>query len=112
MVSHKDGSIIVYDKEREDSTFAPRNPAKAHDVVDPSNVAPRTSEDAVSTESTEWDPRGEMLVTPGPSGLVPPGGSKEKILKNPVSHWRVSRKAIYGGSSCFIFFLASRLTKF
>lgn len=105
MVSHKDGSIIVYDKEREDSTFAPRNPAaasKTHDVDNPSNLAPRTSEDAFSTESTEWDSRGEMLVTPGPSGLALPGGSKEKILKNPVSHWRVSRKAIYGRSPYII----------
>jgi catabolite repression protein CreC len=82
IVSHLDGTVIVYDKEREDGIFVPQDP---------------------ETNGNQWDPRYNIFVTMPPwhhaSGYVPPASGKpdkEKAIKNPVSHWRVSRKAIVG----------------
>ncbi|KAF9019384.1 WD40 repeat-like protein [Hymenopellis radicata] len=73
LVSHADGTIIVYDKERDDGTFKAEDPSS----------------------SKEWDPVDNIFVTMPPwhpvSGLKT---EKEKAVKNPVSHWRVSRKSI------------------
>lgn len=126
MVSHADGTIIVYDREREDSNFVPKDPGvnpvsstspvanapngNAPDTVGPSPSASASSSHAgrsgsslasqpQSVEVYEWNPVNEILVTPGPSGPVQTGGvplSKEKVLRNPISHWRISRKSING----------------
>ncbi|KAF8319334.1 WD40 repeat-like protein [Clavulina sp. PMI_390] len=126
IVAHADGTIIVYDREREDCTFVPRDPGvnpislassipnapngMIPNLADPSHnpnlgstAAPGGAGAALgsngtpsspthSSETFEWHPLEEMLVTPGPSGLVSTG--KEKTLKNPISHWRLSRKPI------------------
>ncbi|KAJ6618811.1 WD40-repeat-containing domain protein [Mycena sp. CBHHK59/15] len=83
LVAHADGTIIVYDKERDDGTFTPQDP----------NVAPTDS-------PKEWDPIDSIFVTMPPwhpvssgAGLTAPG-KVEKVAKNPVSHWRVSRRAV------------------
>lgn len=128
MVSHADGTIIVYDREREDSNFASRepgvNPASSPSSVPTggtsSTVDPSLSVNAPSNagrsgsslgsqlqsgDGYEWNPLDEILVTPGPSGPIQGGGipvSKEKVLRNPVSHWRISRKGINGEHTiCF-----------
>jgi len=119
MVSHADGTVIVYDREREDSNFVPKdpgvNPASSStapntangtttSVVDPtsSNAGwPGSSlgSQSQSGDAYEWNPIDEILVSPGPSAPIQNGGvpiSKEKVLRNPVSHWRISRKGING----------------
>lgn len=85
MVSHADGTIIVYDKDREDPTGPV---AKGSDL---------DSEASAEAMLNEWEPLEKMLVTPGMPGMNGSGGDKGpkgKTLNNPVSHWRVSRKAI------------------
>lgn len=74
LVSHADGTIIVYDRERDDGTFKP-------------------SEEAAK----EWDPVDNIFVSMPPWHPVSGAAlktEKEKAVKNPVSHWRVSRKSI------------------
>ncbi|KAL9715338.1 hypothetical protein Ac2012v2_002001 [Leucoagaricus gongylophorus] len=88
LVSHADGTIVLYDKERDDGVFTPQHP---DGPFDPSL-------------SPLWDPTHTMFVTmppwhPIPSTTtsgppVPSKSDKDKVVKNPVSHWRVSRKAI------------------
>jgi catabolite repression protein CreC len=119
LVSHADGTIIVYDKEREDSSFIPRNPgpdpgdAPAPVVSGPpvttteAVVNGNTTQNGLASshgskpgEFSEWLPFDGILVTPGPSGFIGGGltigaAGKDKVLKNPVSHWRISRKSIY-----------------
>ncbi|KAH7909930.1 WD40 repeat-like protein [Hygrophoropsis aurantiaca] len=103
LVSHADGTIIVYDKEREDGTFTPQIPSTT--ALNPPSLcatdpAPIVS---VSTSSVvEWDPLINLFVTappwhPAPSnGAVSAAGKsdKDRAAKNPLSHWRVSRRAV------------------
>lgn len=93
----------MYDKEREDGTFTPQ---------DPSSVAPTSGLMSPSdntymqggTPPGEWNPLDNILVTMPPWHPVTVGsmnngggkGEKDKVAKNPVSHWRVSRKCIIG----------------
>ncbi|VDC06671.1 unnamed protein product [Peniophora sp. CBMAI 1063] len=84
LASHADGTIIVYDKDRDDGAFTPG--------------APRADGDAEG----EWNPLDSMFVTMPPwhpVGAAASGGEgkKEKADKaprNPVSHWKVSKRAI------------------
>ncbi|KAJ7112454.1 catabolite repression protein creC [Mycena crocata] len=81
LVAHADGTIIVYDKEREDGSFTPR----------------ATTESASESGGPkEWDPIDSIFVTMPPwhpvSGAGP--GKIDKMAKNPVSHWRVARRAV------------------
>lgn len=95
IVSHADGTIIVYDKEREDGAFTPQDP-------DAPNADASSGSDDGSSQK-EWDPMDNIFVTlppwhPVTSGVTPPTGKgdKEKAAKNPVSHWRVSRRSVVG----------------
>ncbi|KAJ7172138.1 catabolite repression protein creC [Mycena filopes] len=80
LVAHADGTIIVYDKERDDGNFTPQDPA------------------GDSPSSKPWDPIDSIFVTMPPWHPVSSGGlsipSKDKVAKNPVSHWRVSKRAV------------------
>ncbi len=111
MVSHADGSIIVYDKEREDSNFTPRDPNVVLSHAEPTYDHDTDSSNHrsgycthvknIADSSLLYD----MVVTPGPSGNLSGGSvlgvsTKDKALKNPISHWRVSRKAIHGAPRC------------
>ncbi|KAJ7723958.1 catabolite repression protein creC [Mycena maculata] len=85
LVAHADGTIIVYDKEREDGSFTPQDPVRASD--------------SPSESPKEWDPIDSIFVTMPPwhpvSGAgMGAQGKVEKVAKNPVSHWRVSRRAV------------------
>lgn len=76
LVSHADGTIVVYDRDREDGVFSPQE----------------TPED--------WDPTDSIFVTmppwawhPSPGGDIPaPIPDGDKSIKNPVSRWRVAPK--------------------
>ncbi|KAJ6502129.1 catabolite repression protein creC [Mycena sanguinolenta] len=76
LVAHADGTIIVYDKEREDGNFTPHDPAGG-------------------SASKPWDPIDSIFVTMPPWHPVSSGAAAAaKVAKNPVSHWRVSRRAV------------------
>lgn len=88
-MSHADGTIIVYDKDREDGTFTPQDP----------DTSPAYSDSDSENSGAGWNPRESMFVSMPPwhpasgPGIKP---EKDKAVKNPVSHWRVSRRAISG----------------
>ncbi|PIL24314.1 hypothetical protein GSI_14067 [Ganoderma sinense ZZ0214-1] len=96
LVSHADGTIIVYDKEREDGAFTPQEPGTS-----PPSVSPLDGSSSSDSQG-EWNPLDSIFVTMPPwhpvtmGGPVPIGAKpeKEKTAKNPVSHWRVSRRSI------------------
>lgn len=101
LVSHADGTMIVYDKEREDGVFTPQDPKSS--VVSPiaESLSPQNSPEESSTK--EWNPLDNMFVTVPPWHPVTGGGTsnggksdKEKTARNPVSHWRVSRRSVVG----------------
>ncbi|TFK30213.1 WD40 repeat-like protein [Coprinopsis marcescibilis] len=93
LVSHADGTVVIYDKEREDGAFAPHDPFAPPPEINGSN-----SEDGGSQK--EWDPRDNIFVSmppwhPGSSGGTLNGqNSKDKTAKNPVSHWRVCSRSV------------------
>ncbi|TFK76252.1 catabolite repression protein creC [Pluteus cervinus] len=95
LASHVDGTIIVYDNQREDGAFTPQQPTGSS--LDPTGTTP--SEDS---SNKEWDPFDNIFVTMPPwhpvssaSNIGGAGrGEKEKAVKNPVSHWRLSKKSV------------------
>lgn len=97
LVSHADGTIVVYDKEREDGAFVPNEPGTS---------SGSTEAGSRSSVGGEWDPLDSIFVTMPPWHPVIAGGimstvgrqDKDKTAKNPVSHWKVSRKSIVGES--------------
>ncbi|KDR73535.1 hypothetical protein GALMADRAFT_227983 [Galerina marginata CBS 339.88] len=97
LVSHADGTIIVYDIEREDGTFTPQDPNSSQ-VDANSYLSP--GDDGTSQE---WDPLDAIFVTMPPwhpvtsaAGALNASGKpdKEKAAKNPVSHWRLSKHGV------------------
>ncbi|KAH8116994.1 WD40 repeat-like protein [Phellopilus nigrolimitatus] len=103
VVSHADGTIIVYDKEREDGAFTAQKPFKRSTAPpvsqSESSSSSFPSDDASSRE--EWDPLESIFVTPPKWHPVATHSNhsrgrsdKDKTAKNPVSHWRVSRRGV------------------
>ncbi|KAH9952078.1 WD40 repeat-like protein [Amylocystis lapponica] len=96
LVSHADGTLVVYDKEREDGAFSPQEPWVP--VSAPSSL----DESSSNSSHSEWNPLDSIFVTMPPWHPVTAGAAfqaggkaeKEKTAKNPVSHWRVSRRNI------------------
>ncbi len=65
---------------------------------------------AVDSLSQKWDPLDSIFVTMPPwhpaaavttASNVPTKPGKADVAKNPVSHWRLSRRGIAGGGSTF-----------
>lgn len=85
LVAHADGTIIIYDKERDDGSITPRNHAQAS--TDANGDAPKL-----------WNPLNEIFVTMPPwhptAGIGSGKNDKDRAVKNPVSHWRVSNKSV------------------
>ncbi|KAF8511148.1 WD40-repeat-containing domain protein [Hysterangium stoloniferum] len=75
IVSYTDGSIVIYDKEREDGTFTPQSPRSTENLGD--YGAPG-----------EWNPNEEMFVS------MPPWHPADKTGKNPISHWKLSTMSV------------------
>lgn len=102
IVAHADGTIIVWDKERDDGTFTPSDP----DVLPPPGPDGIPVDDVIRDAGGEWNPLQSIFVSMPPwhpanlaaAALTGAGGKseKEKTAKNPVSHWRVARRAIVG----------------
>ena len=92
----------MYDKEREDGVFTPRDP----DLGGPALVdimSPQSP--STPPPSGPWNPLDTIFVTQPPwhpasiaSALSNGKADKEKdrVPKNPVSHWRVSKKRVVG----------------
>lgn len=99
LVSHADGTIIVYDKERDDGVFSVTVPTtRALTPCFPqSNPHPSLNQ---SQPAGEWDPLTTIYVTVPPwhpEANVSGGARADKgAAKNPVSHWRLSRRAVVG----------------
>lgn len=104
LVSHADGTIVVYDKERDDGMFSPSIPSASAlttlNVPGPSALGVPAQIQAPSQPQggTDWDPTSTMHVTTPPWHPESSVAAKERtdkgIAKNPVSHWRVSRRSI------------------
>jgi len=97
LASYADGTMVVYDRDREDGPFTPREPhgPSAMPSPLPSPAGPRSNGSLGGSnghllQEARWDPLYDMFVT---SNQVT---GNEKSLKNPVSHWRVSKKRISG----------------
>jgi len=102
-VSHADGTIVVYDKEREDGAFTPQAPTASFaspprpPTNDPAPLSPEGSSSA-----GEWNPLDSIFVTIPPwhpvnAAGVQSGsgrGDRDKATKNPVSHWKVSKRGV------------------
>ncbi|KAF9446325.1 WD40 repeat-like protein [Macrolepiota fuliginosa MF-IS2] len=103
LVSHADGTIVVYDKERDDGTFSPQEPTNGPPSLDITGTP--ISEEAAAPIQRDWDPTDNIFVTMPPwhpvttgagAGINVAGKSDKdsKVVKNPVSHWRISRKGV------------------
>lgn len=97
LVSHADGTILLYDKEREDGVFSPRDPTST--VPTDVNGIPQTPQ----VPPEPWNPLDSIFVTFPPWHPATIASSmsngktdkdKDRIPKNPVSHWRVSKKKV------------------
>jgi len=97
----------VYDKEREDGTFTPQDPNVPSSEAN--NLFP-------SLNDGEWDPMDNIFVTMPPwhpaasgAGALPSAGKsdKERTVKNPVSHWRLSKRSVVGESLYYSNYLSS-----
>ena len=91
LVSHADGTIMLYDKEKEDGNaqFTPSDP-------DALTAAPTNDREETPTA---WDPAEDILVSRPPwhPTLITTAPDPRKVaVKNPLSHWRVSRRAVHG----------------
>ena len=110
LVSHADGTIIVYEKDREDGPFTPRppptgvSPPLSHPqphVPNPLSLSTGSSGGGGAPSQGEhfeapWDPMDDMFVTPNHAGGAVGLNEKAPPKKNPVSHWRVSKKSTIG----------------
>lgn len=101
LASYADGTMVVYDRDREDGAFTPREPhgpeVLPSPLPSPSNGGQKPNghgalglQEPTQPVQTDWDPLHDIFVTPNPLGV----GGSEKALRNPVSHWRVSKKKI------------------
>lgn len=116
LASYANGSIIIFDKEREDGIFTPRDPNTAW----PTSVVPAKAEESMASmtnsstfaptlstpdsKTGEWDPTEEMFVSMPPWHPSSPAaalgregaGKNDKAGKNPISHWKLSRRSVVG----------------
>jgi len=103
-VSHGDGTIILYDKDREDGVFSPQAPTASlasppRPVV---NGQALPSPEGAPPTAGEWDPLDSIFVTIPPWHPVNAAGSqaaggkgdRDKATKNLVSHWKVSKRSV------------------
>lgn len=105
LTSHADGSVVVWDKDREDwSGFTPSRVADRGSAGGKENDWSGTAGGSSGGGSV----MGEKHAPVGgqqPAGMnnitvsKPPGADKRgQSLRNPVSHWKVSKKSIAGRS--------------
>lgn len=99
MSSHADGGLILWDKDREDpsSFLIPSSPPPVHLPVS-LHLTPGSPEADNGPSHPDGGPfehghlYEDMVVTRQPHQLDRKGSGKY----NPISHWKVSRKAVTG----------------
>ncbi|KAH7889618.1 WD40-repeat-containing domain protein [Phlebopus sp. FC_14] len=100
LVSHADGTIIVYDKERDDGIFTATSPGSPAPTPYLPHLSSAASHASPQVQGPEWDPLTTMLVTTPPwhPEVSVSGNGKERadksVAKNPVSHWRLGRRGV------------------
>lgn len=97
LVAHADGTVIVYDRDREDGAFVPQEPTLSTSA----SASTNGSESLSNSSPGEWNPLDSIFVTlpPWHPVSVANGAGKsdrDKSAKNPVSHWRVSKRSVTG----------------
>ncbi|KAI9439472.1 WD40 repeat-like protein [Lactarius psammicola] len=102
-VSHMDGTITVYDKDRDDGVFTAQ-PSTASPVSSllPPAYGPIPPYVESSSPAGEWSPLDSIFVTIPPwhpvnaTGASGGGGrgDRDKATKNLVSHWEVSERSV------------------
>lgn len=103
-MSHADGTIVVYDKERDDGVFSASVPSSPPPTSNPlrSNSASleQTNMPSQPQEGAQWDPLTTIHVTTPPWHPESAVAGKERpdkgTAKNPVSHWRISTRGVLG----------------
>lgn len=98
LVSHADGTIVVYDTDRDDGMFSVSMPtAPLPTPIPPPGSSPSRGPPQ-SPLQKEWDPLTTIHVTSPPWHPESAVGGKERAdrsaAKNPVSHWRVSKRGV------------------
>ena len=101
--------MIVYEKDREDGPFTPRQPPigvstplphPQPNIPNPLSSSTSGGGGSAPPQSDQfeapWDPMDDMFVTPNHAGGAVGLNEKGPPKKNPVSHWRVSKKSIIG----------------
>ena len=105
LVSHADDTIVVYDKDREDGVFTPQAPtASLASPPRPLTNDPAPSSSEASSPAGEWNPLDSIFVTIPPWHPVNSAGvqvgcvrdDRGKAVKNPVRHWKVSKRGVVG----------------
>ncbi|KAF9645066.1 WD40 repeat-like protein [Thelephora ganbajun] len=96
LVAHVDGTVIVYDRDREDGAFVPQEPTLSSTSI---STSTNGSGSLSSSSQGEWNPLDSIFVTlpPWHPVSVANGAGKsdrDKSAKNPVSHWRVSKRSV------------------
>lgn len=103
LVSHADGTIVVYDKDRDDGVFTAQCPtASPVSPLRPPSNPPVSPPSEPSSPAGEWNPLDSIFVTIPPwhpvnaAGASGGGGKgdRDKTTKNPVSHWKVSKRSV------------------
>lgn len=111
LTSHADGSVLIWDKDREDwagftpsplpSALALHSPRESNSSLDGGDGGSTSRGDSVGMRTNE-------LVVSRPPAVDKKGAATTKF--NPVSHWRVSKKAITGASTSAPFDCLNQLT--
>lgn len=103
--AHQDGTILIFDRERDDpaaSSFVPRKVALSPSLdssIPLNGTLPWNHLAEIIASTPSW----HSAVTPvaekdiSTAFSVSPKEEKKKSGKNPLSHWRISHKAILGG---------------
>lgn len=116
LTSHADGSIVVWDKDREDwSGFTPTVPSAGHAGGKENDFGGNVNGNVNGGSSKTSSGEGSVLEEKhAPVGGQQPAGMGDIIVSkpaqvdkkgqsmtrfNPISHWRVSKKAITGKCS-------------
>jgi hypothetical protein len=102
LVSHADGTIIVYDKDRDDGVFTAQAPTAS--PVSPLRPPSIPTPAEPTSPAGEWNPLDSIFVTIPPwhpvNATSAAGGGgrgdRDKTTKNPVSHWKVSKRSVVG----------------
>ena len=96
LVAHADGTVIAYDRDREDGPFVPQEPVQSSTTASSSTNGSGSSS---SSSHGEWNPLDSILVSLPPwhpVSVANSTGKSDRSAKNPVSHWRVSKRSVAG----------------